>query len=141
MTTNETTTTERITYAGRRTRRDGTGLTYVYMHEGEELHFKRALLPATVGATLEVEMTTLENGSHKVGNATYTGERTLGAVTERHAALDAAANGANEARKHATKHDPLLEALEPIRDAYMAATPVERAALLTNVIRKITTYS
>jgi hypothetical protein len=139
--TTETTTTERITYAGRRTRRDGTGLTYVYMHEGEELHFKRALLPATVGATLLVEMTVNPDGTRRVGNATYTGDRTTGEVVERHAALDAAANGANEARKHATKHDPLVEALGPIRDAYMMASPVERAALLTNVIRKITTYS
>ncbi len=130
---------ETLTYIGRRTRRDGTGLTYVYLLEGEELHFKRALLPATVGAHIEADVETTDTG-RTVRNATYGSGRTVGDDMTRYAALDAAANGANEARKNASKADPLLEALEPIRDAYMMATPVERAALVTNVIRKITSY-
>lgn len=131
---------ERITYIGRRTGRNDKLLHY-YKWEGEDMAFSKALTPATVGAVLLADITEdTAAGTRSVGNVRYTGDRTVGEDMTRYAALDAAAVGANEARKAATKHDPLMEALGPIRDAYMAATPIERAALLTNVVRRITTY-
>lgn len=133
-------TRETLTYIGRRTGRNDK-LMYVYLLEGEELYFGKALKPASVGAHIEADIETLPDGHHAVRNSAYGSGRTVGEDMTRYAALDAAAIGASEARKAASKHDPLVEALAPIREAYMNASPIERAALLTNVIRKITTYS
>lgn len=133
--------TETLTYAGRRIARNGK-LVYTYNHEGSTLSFPKALLPATVGAHIEVEAVEVDGDGHptKVSNARYGEGRTVGDDMTRYAAMDAAAIGANEAAKRAKGADPLLEALGPIRDAYMIASPIERAALLTKVVRAITTY-
>ena len=131
---------ETITYIGRRNGK-ADRLIHVYKWEGDTLNFTKALLPATVGAHLTVDIEEEDGADRKVSNIRYGSGRTVGEDMTRYAAMDAAAVGANEARKRANKQDPLLEALEPIRDAYMNATPIERAALLTNVVRKITTYS
>lgn len=131
---------ERITYIGRRANRDGK-LLYHYKWEGEEMAFKRALVPATPGAQLLADITTNDAGTGRnVGNVRYTGDRTVGDEVTTWAALDAAAAGANEARIKATKTDPLMEALAPIREAYMLASPVERAAIITKVVAHITSY-
>ena len=132
-----TTTNETLTYAGRRM--FNGKLVHAYMLEGEELLFKRALLPASVGAHITAEVETTDTG-RTARKASYGSGRTVGEDVTRWAALDAAAVGANEARIRATRTDPLMEALGPIRDAYMNATPVERAAILTKVIANITTY-
>ncbi len=132
--------TATLTYTGRRIGRNGK-LIYTYKHEGETLTFSKALLPATVGAHIEVNVIEADDKGTpvKINNAKYGEGRTVAGL-EMEAALDAAAIGADEARKRATRTDPLLEALAPIREAYMASTPVERAALITKVVAKITSY-
>lgn len=105
-----------LTYIGRRANHEGK-LTYVYLLEGEELRFKRALLPATVGAHLSATVELTADGARRVTGVRYAPGRTVGDDITRYAALDAAAVGANEARRNATKADPLMDALEPIRDA------------------------
>jgi hypothetical protein len=134
-----------LTYAGRRQDRNGK-LQHLYF-DGPEANanqrvFKKQLYPASAGAHLTFEAER-EGDNLQVYGATgqFAGRVDDVEQATRWAAEDRAAIGASEAAKMAKAVDPFKDALRPLKDTYMNGTPVQRAALVTAIIREVTSWS
>jgi hypothetical protein len=129
-----------LTYAGRRETRAGK-LVHLYYLDGEQYLYNKALYPASVGAQISIEAEVgEENTQVYTGTARFAG-RTEGEQVAQWAAEDKAVIGAREAAKMAKAVDPFKDALRPLKDTYMNGTPVQRAALVTAIIREVTSWS
>jgi len=112
------------------------------LFDAKTKNIKKAMRPF-VGGVYDVGVETNDDGSQgwKLGTAEYVGRWEDSDEVARWQATERATQAHDEAKKRREKdgkHDAVLEALEPLREAYWALPAPARVHLLAQAVERIT---